>query len=49
MSKKMTVFWDVVLHSLVEVYRRFTGACCIHHHHPVMEASSTSETSINFY
>jgi hypothetical protein len=27
----MTVFWDVEPCSLVEVYRRFRGACCIHH------------------
>jgi hypothetical protein len=29
-SMKMTVFWDVP-RSLVEVYRRFSGACCLHH------------------
>jgi hypothetical protein len=28
---KMTVFWDVALCSLVEVYQRFRGACCLHH------------------
>jgi hypothetical protein len=28
---KMAVFWDVKSCSLVEVYRRFTGACCLHH------------------
>jgi hypothetical protein len=27
----MTVFWDVAPCSLVEVYRRFRGACCLHH------------------
>jgi hypothetical protein len=27
---KMTVFWVVTLCSLVEVYRRFRGACCRH-------------------
>jgi hypothetical protein len=30
-SMKMTVFWDVTLCSLVEVYRRFRGACCLNH------------------
>jgi hypothetical protein len=30
-SKKMTVFWVVTHCSLVEVYRRFRGACCLHH------------------
>jgi hypothetical protein len=28
---KMTVFWDVAPCSLVEVYRRFRGAYCLHH------------------
>jgi hypothetical protein len=28
---KMAVFWVVALCSLVEVYQRFRGPCCIHH------------------
>jgi hypothetical protein len=28
---KMAVFWVVVPCSLVEVYRRFRGTCCLHH------------------
>jgi hypothetical protein len=28
---KMADFWVVAPHSLVEVYRRFRGACCRHH------------------
>jgi hypothetical protein len=28
---KMAVFWVVAPCSLVEVYRRFKGACCLHH------------------
>jgi hypothetical protein len=28
---KMTVFWDVALCILVEVYQRFRGAYCLHH------------------
>jgi hypothetical protein len=28
---KITDFWDVAPCSLVEVYRRFRGACCLHH------------------
>jgi hypothetical protein len=28
---KMTVCWDVALYSLVGVYQRFRGACCLHH------------------
>jgi hypothetical protein len=30
-TMKMAVFWVVVTCSLVEVYRRFRGACCLHH------------------
>jgi hypothetical protein len=46
-SMKMTVFWDVATCSLVEVYRRFRGAYC--DIALMMEAESTSETSVNFY
>jgi hypothetical protein len=48
---KMTVFWDVAKNSLVEVYRRFRGVCCLHHRGNaiMMEAASPSETSVNFY
>jgi hypothetical protein len=38
-SMKMTVFWDVVTCSLVEVSRRFAL---------IVEAPSTSETSVNY-
>jgi hypothetical protein len=31
MSMKMAVFWVVALCSLVEVYHRFRGPCCLHH------------------
>jgi hypothetical protein len=40
-SMKMAVFWVVAPCSLVEVYRRFRGACCLHH--------QDNETSVNFY
>jgi hypothetical protein len=42
----------------VEVYRRFIGACCLHHRPDnqsskhialMMETANTSETSVNFY
>jgi hypothetical protein len=51
---KIAVFWVIVLCSLVEVYQRFGGACCLHHQDNelitlMMEAESTSETSVNFY
>jgi hypothetical protein len=28
---KMTVFWDVALCSLIEIYRLSRGAYCLHH------------------
>jgi hypothetical protein len=28
---KMAVFWVVAHYSLVEVYQRFRGPCCLHH------------------
>jgi hypothetical protein len=28
---KMAVFWEVAPCSLVDVYRRFRGTCCLHH------------------
>jgi hypothetical protein len=36
----MAVFWVVVMCSVVEVYQRFRGNCCLHHQ---------GETSVNFY
>jgi hypothetical protein len=30
-STKMVVFWVVAPCSLVEVYQRFRGPCCLHH------------------
>jgi hypothetical protein len=30
MKKKMAVFWVVAPCSLVEVYQRFRGPCCLH-------------------
>jgi hypothetical protein len=44
----MAIFWVLAPFSLVEVYRRFRGACCL----PIalmIEAASTFETSVNFY
>jgi hypothetical protein len=48
----MTVLWDVAPCRLVEVYRRFRDACCFHLQSLfalMMEAASTSETSVNSY
>jgi hypothetical protein len=39
-SNKMAVFWVVAPCSLVEVYQRFRGPCCLHHY------SSPWETQI---
>jgi hypothetical protein len=54
-SMKTTVCCDVAPCSLIEVYhRRLRGACCLHHQDLmiialIMEARSTSDTSVNFY
>jgi hypothetical protein len=47
-STKMAVLQVIELYSLVEVYRHFTGACCLHHQDHDGEAS-TSEMSKMFY
>jgi hypothetical protein len=45
----MTVLWDDASCSLIEVYRRFRSAYCLHHQVALMmEVISTSETSVNF-
>jgi hypothetical protein len=41
---KMAVFWVVTPCSLVEVYQRFRGPCCLHH-----QGDSSFETLVNFY
>jgi hypothetical protein len=49
-SKKMAIFWVVAPYGLVEVYRRFREACCLHHLIALMmEAANTSEMTVNFY
>jgi hypothetical protein len=47
-SMKMTIFWVVVLCSLVEVYRRFRGVATSITT-LMMEAASTSKMLVNFY
>jgi hypothetical protein len=42
----MAVFWVVAPCSLVEVYRRFRGICCLHHQD--YNNGGTSETSVKF-
>jgi hypothetical protein len=46
-STKMAVFWVVAPCSLVDVYQRFRGPCCLIT--LMMEAVRTSETMVNFY
>jgi hypothetical protein len=49
---KTAAFPVVVPCSLVDIYRRFGGACCINFRAIdalMMEISSTSETSVNIY
>jgi hypothetical protein len=47
---KMAVFWNVAPCSLVEVYQRIRGPCCLHRLIALMmQAASTAETSANFY
>jgi hypothetical protein len=51
-STKMAVFWIVAPCSLVEVYHRFRGPCCLHYQGLItlmMEAPRTSEMLVNFY
>jgi hypothetical protein len=43
-SAKMAVVWVVAPCSLVEVYQRFRGPCCLHH-----QGERASETLVNFY
>jgi hypothetical protein len=45
-SMKFRVFWGVLPYSQTDVDRRFRGACCLHHQGLMMEAASTSETSV---
>jgi hypothetical protein len=42
MLTKMAVYWVVAPCSLVEVYQRFRGPCCLHH-------QDDDETLVNFY
>jgi hypothetical protein len=44
-GSKMAVFWVVAPCSLVEVYQRFRGPCCLHH----QGEQGPLETLANFY
>jgi hypothetical protein len=41
----MAVFWVVAPCSLVEVYQRFRGPCCLHHQ-PRLHGITTQKTAI---
>jgi hypothetical protein len=43
---KKTVFWDAALCSLVEVYRRFRGACWLHHQSDTALHGATSQNTV---
>jgi hypothetical protein len=43
----VSVFWDVVLCSLVDIYRHSGGTYCLHHQGLIV--SRSSEMSVNFY
>jgi hypothetical protein len=44
---KMAVFWVVAPCSLVEVYQRFRGPCCLHHQTSTrMHGATTQKTAI---
>jgi hypothetical protein len=46
----MAGFWVVASCSLVDVYQRFRGRCCLHYQgDEMMEAARTSKTLVNFY
>jgi hypothetical protein len=47
-SMKMAVFGIVALCSLVEVYRRFRGACCLLHqgHHPDYTCNNLEDSRV---
>jgi hypothetical protein len=45
---KMTVFWNVLPYTAVEIYRRFIGTYCLHHK-STRKAVSSCETSVNLY
>jgi hypothetical protein len=45
--RKMAVFWVVEPCSLVKVYQRFRGPCCLHHQGD--SQARTTETLVNFY
>jgi hypothetical protein len=49
-NTRLALFRVVAPCSLVEIYQRFRGPCCLHHQGALMmEAARSSETLVNFY
>jgi hypothetical protein len=46
---KMAVFWVVVPCSLVEIYQRFRGSCCLHHQGKEFLAGLVSSNKKHIY
>jgi hypothetical protein len=45
-STKMAVFWVVAPCSLVKVYQRFRGPCCLHHQGDESHGATTQKTAV---
>jgi hypothetical protein len=45
--ERNSVFWDVVLWSLVEVCRRFRGACCLHQQTTILNIPEHSHVHVS--
>jgi hypothetical protein len=45
----MSVIWDVAPYGLVEVYGRFSGACCLHHQGDQLTERKEMVSSLNAY
>jgi hypothetical protein len=44
-TRKIAVFWIVAPCSLVEVYQRFRGPCCLHHQGDALRTSNLTKTN----
>jgi hypothetical protein len=44
---KMAVFWVLWPCNLIEIYRRFRGACCLHHQDAISYVDGLKRDQIN--